>query len=232
MGVVTNMNPWLKSILLIIVTAVLTRFIPFAEYFRNIYTFVHEMSHAVMTLLLSGNVISVHLFSDQSGVTYSTLPELWRTVPVSLAGYIGASLFVVLLFRWYAKGKQETGLAVLIVLTAIGLMVFIRNPFGMVWSAGLLALSSVALVVKWPAVRDIFYLIVSFICLVESAITPVFLLITAIREPSAAGDATNLDLATGIPSVAWAVVFVIVALWCAKVAVSDMFPHGRRARGR
>lgn len=226
------MNPWLKSILFIIATAFLTRFIPFSEYFRNVNTFVHEMSHAIVTLLLSGKVDSIHMFSDNSGVTYSMLPDAWRSVPVSLAGYIGASIMVVLLFRWYAKGMQQTGLAVLIVLTAIGLMLFVRNPFGMLWCAGFLALSAVAVVVKWPVVRDFYYLLVSFICLVESVITPIYLLYAAIREPSAAGDATNLDLATGIPAVAWAVVFTLVALWCAKIAVSEMSPRGRRARGR
>jgi len=226
------MNNWLKTILLIIAAAVVTRFLPFSAYFRNVNTFIHELGHAVVTLLSSGHVVFIHLFADHSGVTYSSLPDSWRIIPVSLAGYIAASVFVLLLFRWYARGKQQLGLAVLTVLAAIGLMVFVRNEFGMVWCAGFIGLSAVALVVKWPQVRDAYYLFIGFICLVESVLTPLMLLVIAIREPQSAGDATNLEAVTGIPAIAWAIVFLLIALWCGKVAVSEMFPRGRRTRGR
>jgi len=226
------MNPWLKTIGFIVITALLTRFIPFSEYFRNVNTLIHEMAHAVMTLLLSGKVVYIHLFEDHSGVTYSSLPEAWRVIPVSLFGYIGASLFVVLLFRWFAQGRQQLGLAVLTVLAAIGLTVFIRNPYGMIWCAGFIALCAVASVVRWTVLRDLFYLLVAFICLVESVWTPIMLVMIAVTSPEAAGDAANLDMATGIPAIAWAIVFTLVSLWCGKIAVGAMFPRGRRTKGR
>jgi len=226
------MNPWLKTIGLIAITALLTRFIPFSEYFRNVNTLIHEMAHALATLLLSGNVVYIHLFSDHSGVTYSSLPEAWRIIPVSLFGYIGASIFVVLLFRWYAQGKQQLGLTALTVLTAIGLIVFIRNPYGMVWCAGFIALCAVANVIRWTSLRDILYLLIAFICLVESVWTPIMLILIAVTSPEAAGDAANLEAATGIPALAWAIVFAVIALWCGKVAVGEMFSRGRRAKGR
>jgi len=226
------MNPWLKTIGLIVITAILTRFIPFSEYFRNVNTLIHEMAHAVVTLLLSGNVVYIHLFEDHSGVTYSSLPEAWRIIPVSLFGYIGASLFVVQLFRWFAQGKQQHGLTALTVLAAIGLIVFIRNSYGMVWCAGFIALCAVASVIRWTSLRDLFYLLIAFICLVESVWTPIMLILIAVTSPEEAGDATNLEAATGIPAIAWAVVFTLVALWCGKVAVGAMFPRGRREKGR
>jgi len=226
------MNPWLKTIGLIALTALMTRFIPFSEYFRNVNTLIHEMAHAVAALLLSGDVMYIHLFEDHSGVTYASLPEAWRIIPVSLLGYFGASLFVVLLFRWYAQGRQQLGLAVLTVLASIGLIVFIRNPYGMVWCAGFIALCAVASVIRWTSVRDLFYLLVAFICLVESVWTPVMLILIAVASPEAAGDATNLDMATGIPAIAWAIVFALVSLWCGKLAVGTMFQRGRRVRGR
>lgn len=226
------MNSWLKTILLIVLAAVVTRLLPFSEYFRNVNTFVHEMAHALVTLLSSGHVVYIHLFEDHSGVTYLSLPDSWRIIPVSLAGYIGASLFAWLLFRWYARGQQQFGLAVLTVLAAIGLMLFVRNEFGMIWCAGFIALSVIALVIRWPQVRDAFYLFVSFICLVESVLTALMILLIAIQEPHSAGDATNLEGITGIPSIAWAIVFVLVAIWCGKIAISELFPHERRARSR
>src|SRR5690606_4381509 len=112
--------------------------------FRSVNTFIHELAHAIMTLLLSGNVMYIHLFQDHSGVTYSTLPDSWRIIPVSLAGYIGASLFVILLFRLYANRRQDIGLAIIITLSALGLIIFIRNPYGVMWCSGFIALSAVA----------------------------------------------------------------------------------------
>jgi len=230
--VVVGMNTWIKTILLLVAAAVVTRLLPFSEYFRNVNTFIHELCHAIVTLLSSGHVVFIHLFEDHSGVTYSALPDNWRMIPVSLAGYIGASVFAWLLFRWYARGKQQSGLALLTVLASIGLLLFVRNEFGMMWCSGFIALSVLAMVIRWPQVRDAYYLFISFICLVESVLTPLMLVIVAVDEPVAAGDAANLAAVTGVPAIAWAVVFLIVALWCGKVSIGELFPHGRKARGR
>jgi hypothetical protein len=47
-----------------LITAFLTRFIPFSEFFRNVDTLVHELSHALVTLLLSGSVMFINLYAD------------------------------------------------------------------------------------------------------------------------------------------------------------------------
>jgi hypothetical protein len=64
----------------------------------NIFvTFIHEGSHAIVALLTGGKVLSLAVKSDGSGVVYSMSSGFWGRVLTSSAGYLGASLFGVLL---------------------------------------------------------------------------------------------------------------------------------------
>lgn len=67
------MNKWLKTLLFLAGSALLTRFIPFSSLFRNLDTMFHEFGHALVTLLLSGSVLRIELYPDHSGVTYSAI---------------------------------------------------------------------------------------------------------------------------------------------------------------
>src|SRR5690554_3148717 len=100
------MKAWIKMLAIVVVVTFLTRFIPFADFFRNVNTLIHELVHALTTLLLSGRVNHIHLYADQSGITLSSYAEGWMTIPIALAGYCGSSLFAVLLFRLYKDSKE------------------------------------------------------------------------------------------------------------------------------
>lgn len=67
------MNKWIKALLFLVGAAILTRLIPFSSWFRILDTMIHELGHALMTLLMSGRVLSIELNPDHSGVTYSML---------------------------------------------------------------------------------------------------------------------------------------------------------------
>jgi hypothetical protein len=217
------MSSWVKMALFVLVTAVLTRLLPFSEFFRNVYTLVHEMAHAVATLLLSGSVLYIHLYADQSGVTHSLIQAGWRSVVISLAGYTGAALFAWLLFRLQAGGREKTGLLIVAVIAALGLILFVRNGYGMAWCAGFAAITLLICLLAPGWLRVFYASLVAFICLVESVISSVTILALSIMEPAAAGDATNLSAATPVPAVVWGAYFAWVALWCAKNATTLLF---------
>jgi hypothetical protein len=224
------MQSWVKMALFVLVTAVLTRLLPFSEFFRNVYTLVHEMAHAVATLLLSGSVLYIHLYADQSGVTHSLIQAGWRSILISLAGYTGAALFAWLLFRLQAGGREKAGLMIVAAIAVLGLILFVRNGYGMLWCAGFAAVTLMIGLLAPGWLRVFYASLVAFICLVESVISSVTIFALSILDPASAGDATNLGEATPIPAAAWGGFFALFTLWCAKSATAILFRSMRRRR--
>jgi hypothetical protein len=223
------MSSWVKTILFLIGSALLTHLIP-SSLFRNLDTMVHEFGHAIVTLLLSGKVMFIELHADHSGVTYSTITKSWSILPISLAGYMTASLFAWYLFSAYAKGKQRMGLQVITLLAVLSLILFVRNVFGITWLVGFIALNVLVLAFSGKWIRDFYYLLLAFLCLEESVFGPLSLVLYAVNNPSQAGDATNLSRNTALPAIFWAVLFTLFALWCAKGAVQAFLGRSKSAK--
>ncbi|MBB6730949.1 M50 family metallopeptidase [Cohnella zeiphila] len=217
------MRKWLLTIVYLVVSVFLTRLIPFSSFFRNVDTMVHEFSHAVVTLLLSGQVLRIELHADHSGVTYSRLANSWSQLPVALAGYIGASVFSMLLFYLYYRGRLKTGLGLVSVIAILSLVLFVHSGFGFTWLLVFAALNSLAWRFASGVILRVYYLLLAFLTLEESAIGPFSLALYALQDSSRAGDATGLERATGMPALVWALLFVVVALICATRALSCFF---------
>lgn len=214
------MNKWWKTIAILLGTTILTHLIPFSSFFRNVDTLIHEFGHALITLLLSGKVQFIHLFSNHSGVTYSYVAESWQYIPISLAGYMISAIFTVILFYLYNRNMQQTGLILLTIVTVLCVIFFVRNTFGVAWCIGFIALNVGAYLLPWKWVRDFYYLLIAFICLVESVISPMYLIFKSITSPSQAGDAANLSQATFIPAIIWSLLFTAFAVLCASKSIS------------
>ncbi|MUT68647.1 M50 family metallopeptidase [Paenibacillus sp. NEAU-GSW1] len=220
------MKAWLQTAAVVLVTVVLTRLIPFSAFFRNVDTLVHELGHALTAFLLKGNVNHINLYANQSGVTYMSYAETWMSIPISLAGYMGSALFALLLFLMYARNKERAGLYVTAALAAIGLVLFVRNGYGMLWCAGFAALTAVVGAIAPHWLRKGYYLLIAFICLVESVLSPFAVLIMSFTSPGTAGDAASLSRATFVPGFIWALLFIAFALLCARGAVTLLFKRG------
>ncbi|MGV2644778.1 M50 family peptidase, partial [Clostridium perfringens] len=92
------MRDRLKALLFLMGAAILTRLIPFSSWFRILDTMIHELGHAVLTLLMSGRVLSIELNPAHRGVTYSMLASGgWSPIVGSLAGYMSAALCALLM---------------------------------------------------------------------------------------------------------------------------------------
>ncbi|GIP40255.1 hypothetical protein J31TS4_35350 [Paenibacillus sp. J31TS4] len=226
------MGKWMMTILFLIVSAFLTRVLPFSDYFRNVDTMIHEFGHAVVTLLLSGKVYSISLFSDHSGVTQSAITRGWALIPVGLAGYMTASLTAWLLFRLDAKGREGMGMKAVLLVAIVSLLLFVRNQFGVLWLLGFIVLTALILLFAGRTVGRIYYLIVAFLTLEESVMGPFSLVLYALENPAQAGDATLLAIHSPLPAVVWALLLTLFALWCATKALAAFLASSKSRPGR
>lgn len=216
------MNKWLKTLLFLAGSALLTRFIPFSSLFRNLDTMIHEFGHALVTLLLSGRVLRIELYADHSGVTYSAIGAGVKAIAVSLAGYPLASLFSVLLFYLYRKERHRGGLLLASAVALVMLLLYVRGGFGMFWLSGFIVLN-IAVLLLWPKFSKYYYLFLAFLTLEESVAGTLVLVSASIFSPSGAGDAANLARMTPLPAILWALLFLLFSLLCAKWALGLFF---------
>ncbi|CAH1215836.1 hypothetical protein PAECIP111892_04190 [Paenibacillus auburnensis] len=225
------MNKWLKTLLFLVGSALLTRLIPFSSLFRNLDTMFHEFGHALMTLLLSGDVLRIELYADHSGVTYSAVEAGLRPVLVSLSGYPFASLIALLLFYLYSRGRVRWGLLLSAAVALIMLVLYVRGTFGILWLSGLIALN-LAMVFLWPKASKYYYLFLAFLTLEESVMGTLYLLSASLLTPSRAGDAANLAGLTPLPAIFWALIFFLFSFLCAKWSLGYFFKKERLQKQR
>ncbi|WP_135556301.1 M50 family metallopeptidase [Paenibacillus cymbidii] len=224
------MGKWAKTVLYILGSALLTHWIPFSSFFRNVDTMIHEFSHALVAMLLSGKVMAIELYRDHSGVTQAIPTSYWSTIPIAMAGYMFASLFAWALFALYAANRQRAGLNVITAVAALSLVFFVRNPFGVTWLCGFIILNVLMYLLPSDRVRNFYFLLIAFLSLEESVFGPLWLLYLAATSPGQAGDAALLASHSPLPAVFWAALFSLFALWCAKQAIVAF--SGRKSRER
>jgi hypothetical protein len=95
-------RPLLRSILVLIVLMNFQygRFLLYP--FMIFSTWVHEMCHGMAAVLVGGQIASLHIYADGSGLAFTcTSGEAWKRVFVASAGYAGTALVggILLLFR-------------------------------------------------------------------------------------------------------------------------------------
>jgi len=102
--------------------------------FKLFTTWVHETSHALMTVLVGGRVTAVTIDPDTSGLTHGLVPasRVARGL-VASAGYLGAALVGCLLMAATRVERRARsilyGVGAFMLVTAV---VWMRNLFGVV----------------------------------------------------------------------------------------------------
>ncbi|TVT35015.1 M50 family metallopeptidase [Amycolatopsis rhizosphaerae] len=184
---------------------------------RNLVTIVHEAGHALMALLAGRRLQGIKLHSDTSGVTVSRgKPHGPGMVLTSLAGYPAPGL-LGLAFAALLEAGRITVLLTIAALLLLGVLVMIRNAYGvlsvLVTAGGLALLALVA----GPEVQAWFvYLITWF--LLFGGLRPVFELQHKRRRGAARdSDADQLARLTAVPAGLWVLILVVLALTCLLV---------------
>jgi hypothetical protein len=189
----------------------LTRWGSFVLYpFRLFTTWVHECSHAVMTLLVGGHVNSIVIERNGSGVTSSLIPQS-RVAQglVASAGYIGASIVGCGLMMAARGRKAAHG-----ILWAIGafmlltLIVWMRNLFGaavvLIWSVALIALSRKG---RGPASSFVLSLLA-----VQVALNSVFDVRVLFLISGGHSDAETMARLFLVPAWTWASLWMLISI--------------------
>lgn len=217
-------------------------FVPFASVltypFRLFVTFIHEGGHALAAVLTGNSVRSVEIFFNGEGVTRIETSGGLSWFLISSAGYVGAIAFGALLLwavRRRVKGRVLLAGSALVIaaLTAVfGFVVPLTNfslhPFtvlaGAAITVGLLAGA------RYLGPRAANFL-AGFLA-VQCVLNAVFDLKGLVYMSVASNeltDALNMEKATGIPAVIWALMwaaigFVIVSLALRAYAVAREKP--------
>lgn len=102
---------------------------PLSDWIGAVGTAAHEAGHALAADLLTGRVVSITVFPDGGGVTYSTTSaSAWRTFLVSGAGYPATLVAGLALLTGVLVARSSRSIAVAGALAAAVALVF-WTPF-------------------------------------------------------------------------------------------------------
>ena len=202
-----------------------TPWAPIALYpFKLFTTWVHECGHALMTVLVGGEVTSIAIEPDTSGLTLSFVPAgRFAGGLVASAGYLGAALVGCALMA--ATRVPKRAHAILFGFGAsmlLSLVFWIRNPFGVVvvlaWGAALIAIASRSM---GSVARFLLSLLAIQVAL--NSVYDIRVLFLIDGGPSDAATMTRLFL---LPSWIWATAWMATSV--AMLAATLWTTNGRR----
>jgi len=209
-------------------------YLPFAAYIvypiQLFATFVHEGSHVLATLMTGGSVQSLTVSPDTSGLVWSLTQEgNWlQAFLVSSAGYVGTTIFGVLLLTWFRYGYSSRNALyfssgfVGVMTLVFGLLAPIWNVFngkfsvmsvaftvisGAVITGGLFAIAKFA-ELKWVNFSLAFLAVQCLLNAIFSLKT--LFIISATSETHS--DAVNMAEATGVPSLFWVTLWIVISI--------------------
>jgi Peptidase M50B-like len=191
---------------------------------RNVVTIAHEGGHALVALLAGRRLAGIRLHSDTSGVTISRgRPTGPGVVATAFAGYVAPSVLGTGFAALLGLGHVTAVLWVSIALLG-ALLLAVRNIYGVV---SILATGLAIFVVSWyagPRVQGaVAYAFTWF--LLFAAVRPLGeLQRKRSRGLARDSDADQLARLTGIPGLAWVLLFGVLAVGAAAVAGSWLVP--------
>ena len=106
--------------------------------FMLIYTFVHEMGHGIAALIVGGEFDKFVMWPDGSGTAFSRLidPTRFSRAFVAFGGLIAPAIMAAICLILGRSGKSSRiGLYVFAALSALSLILVVRNLFGIFFVA-------------------------------------------------------------------------------------------------
>lgn len=228
-------KPQLKLLLIATVITIALWFIPYADWLvypiRLFVTFIHEASHALVALLTGGSVQSLTVSANGEGAVWSASSNWFSAVLTSSAGYLGTTFFGVLLLLLIRRAVS----AKLILSTLAGLLGLMTILFGFIVpflnffsgevtlsSIGFTTLAGVALTAALAALARfgslkvtnfaVAFLAVQLVLNAFSDLATLFMLNAPFVGSDIQTDAMNMQNATGLPAVAWILIWIVLSV--------------------
>ncbi len=168
---------------------------------------MHEISHGLAAVATGGSIVRIEVNAAQGGVCWT---QGGIRFIVASAGYLGSLLWGAALFLIAAKTRLDRPLAGLLGLFILGITVFyIRNWFG--FGFGLLTgLALLAAAIKLP--RSVVEIALKLLGLTSCLYAIVDIKSDTISRQIAGSDAGTMAELTGIPSILWGVLWILISL--------------------
>lgn len=208
------------EICLVLAIAISLNYLPkVGRIFKGFNTLVHESGHAFMSLLLSGEVVSVDILHTGEGVATTKSKSWFTKFMVSIAGYPFSSVVSFAFAYLIYTSHYNYILYVMICLSVINLIFWVRNAYGIIW-----------LIIINVFLFSIFYfhltlteyytaLFITAFVFTDAWISSWHILYLSIKEPKKAGDAKNLSGFALLPALFWALFFWGQATFLALMSV-------------
>lgn len=197
----------------VVIAFVLPKIPVIGRFFNIINTALHEFGHAIMALLLNGQVRRIELFRDSSGITTTQSDSKIKTFLISLAGYpFAVSVAYVAFYLLHHDAAQGfvIGISLLFLLM---LLLWIRNAYGILWVLLFCGLNFFLISLKDPKYLNMAALFYATAILTESVSSVLVLLFLSVKSAQKAGDAANLAKITHVPAVFWSLLFAAYTGW-------------------
>jgi hypothetical protein len=172
---------------------------------------LHEVSHALAAVVTGGTVERMVLQADEGGATYARGGNAFVMLS---AGYLGSLLWGLLLIELAGAQARSARTALMILAAALLIIagLFVRNIFGFIFTAASGA-------VLFVAARQFSARGVAVVLLVLGLTSSLYALLDIrsdiLRRPGQESDAYMLAQLTGVPTLAWGVLWIgVAALAC------------------
>jgi hypothetical protein len=176
---------------------------------RVFVVLLHEVSHGLAAVATGGRIVSIELSPLEGGLC--TTAGGWPFV-IASAGYLGSALFGALFLVLGFRGRPRTHRTVTAVLGAalvLLTLVYVRSAFGLVY--GLVAGALLLAVARWlPEGASSFVL--RLLGVTSLLYAPWDITSDLILRSIPASDAGTLARMTGIPALAWGVLWLAASL--------------------
>lgn len=211
---------------LLVVAFLLPKVPVVGKFFNIINTLIHELGHALMALVMQGQVVRIQVFSNTGGVTVTKSKSGVAAFFVSIAGYPFAAAAGLLCAYLLSLGYGSWIVIGLSILFLFMLILWVRNGYGALWISLFVLLNGVLVFyLKNPLYIEIAAWFYTLMIIIESVWSSLVLLFLSVFHADEAGDATNLRNATHIPAFVWALLFVAFSCWmayCSAAVVNGM----------
>lgn len=213
------------EILIVVAIAILLEYLPkIGRVFKGFNTLIHETGHALMTLIFSGEVVSIDIFYSGEGVATTKTKSWWSRFFISIAGYPFASIIAFLFSYLIFRERYNYVLYVMVSIAVVNLIFWVRNPYGLVWLITVISFLFLCFYFDWTIIKRWTALSITSFVFVDAFVSAWYILVLAIKSPKKAGDATNLQKSLWIPAFFWALFFWAQATLLALLSIHLFHP--------
>ncbi len=196
---------------------VILNFVPYAEFLlypiRLFVTFVHESGHALAAIATGGDVMSVRINPDGSGLTITRQSPFWAWLTLS-GGYLGTAIFGAVLLLVGTRNRANAGRITLLVMGVFLLLIAPlwgwRDGFTLITGLGLGAVL-LAMAKFLPLKGADFAATFLAVQCSLNALLDLKILLHLTAMGSAHNDAAFMQQHYGLPAIFWAVTWGLMA---------------------